>query len=113
MGTVLNIAFSVSIILGASWLSRTKPALAGFIVSLPLTSLIVLAISYTQWGDAEKTSEFARSIFVSVPLSLVFFLPFLFAKQLKWPFWSLYGAGFALLIVAYFVHSAIFKVQSV
>lgn len=67
----------------ASWLAGRKPVLAGFIIALPLTSMIAILFSYAEYRDMDKINAFARSIFVVVPLSLTFFVPFLLNKWLK------------------------------
>jgi hypothetical protein len=95
---------SAGVIAFTSWLSGKRPELAGFIVALPLVTLMVLPFSFMEYQDAEKTVKFAQSIFVAVPLSLLFFIPFLFANKLMWNFWVLYGAGLILLSAGYFVH---------
>lgn len=99
-----KIAVSATVIAFTSWLSGKKPELAGFIVALPLITLLVLPLSYAEYQDAEKTVRFAQSIFVAVPLSLLFFVPFLLAQKLIWNFWALYGAGLILLAAGYFAH---------
>ena len=98
----LVIAFS-------SWLAGRKPVLAGFIVALPLTTLLVLPFSQLEWKDSANSVHFAKSIFVAVPVSLLFFLPFLFAEKLKLGFWWLYMMGVALLVLGYFIHQALMK----
>lgn len=94
------------------WLSREKPALAGFIVALPITTLLVLPLSHSQFENPENSVLFARSIFVAVPLSLLFFLPFLFSKLLRWGFWPCYLSGIVLLVLGYFAHRWFFSVSS-
>ncbi len=105
----LKVLLSACVISFASWLSGKKPALAGFIVALPLSSLMVLAFSYVEYEDVQKTSLFAKSIFLSLPLSMAFFVPFLFAEKLRWPFWGLYFSGLGLLALSYGAHRLIFK----
>jgi hypothetical protein len=92
----------------SSWLAGKKPALAGFIIALPISSMIAIAFTQAEWQDAEKSVTFAKSIFVSIPLSLMFFLPFLFAKQLALPFWGIYALGIVCLASSYGVHRLIF-----
>lgn len=88
----------------ASWLSGKRPDLAGFIVALPLTTLLALAFSYSEYRDAQSGIAFARSIFVGIPVSLLFFAPFLLAQKLRLEFWSCYALGLALLVAGYFIH---------
>ena len=64
-----------------SWLSGKKTGLAGFLTALPLTTLLALAFSHMEWGDAKQSVEYAKSVFVAIPVSLLFFVPFLFAQK--------------------------------
>ena len=99
---------SGALIAFASWLAEKRPALAGFILALPISSLLAIALVQGEWQDAEKSVTFARSILVSVPLSLSFFLPFLFSRWLRLPFWGLYASGLLLLGLSYGLHRWIF-----
>ena len=111
--TVFKLAVSASVIAFASWLAGKRPELAGFIVALPLMTLLVLPFAHAQYHDPQASIQFAKSIFVAVPLSLVFFIPFLFADvlmtRLHIGFWGLYCSGLALLVGAYGVHQAVMK----
>ena len=102
-----KIFVSAGLIAFCSWLSGKKPELAGFIMALPLATLLVLPFSFMEYQDAEKTVKFAQSIFLAVPLSLLFFVPFLLANKLMWNFWALYGAGLILLVAGYFAHKCV------
>ena len=104
---LVKVIFSAIILSFASWLSFKKPILAGFIVSLPLVSLITILFSYAEYKDIDKTVSFAKSIFVGVPISLLFFLPFLFSKQLNLSFPQAYFSGIVILIIGYFIHKNI------
>lgn len=101
---VFKMCLSAGVIAFASWLSGKRPELAGFIIALPLVTLLVLPFSFMEYQDAEKTVRFAQSIFIAIPLSLLFFVPFLMAQKLMWNFWALYGAGLILLAAGYFAH---------
>ncbi len=102
--------FAALLISFASWLSGKRPDLAGFIVALPLISLIVLVFSYTEYHNPQATTAFAKSIFVGVPISLLFFVPFLLADKLNFPFWGCYFGGIVLLIIGFFLHKAILTI---
>jgi hypothetical protein len=88
-----------------SWLSGKKTGLAGFLTALPLTTLLALAFSHLEWGDSKQSVEYAKSIFVAIPVSLFFFIPFLVAQKLNLSFWTCYSSGIALLGFGYFLHS--------
>ena len=109
MPFTIKIFVAAGLIAFASWLSGRKPVLAGFIIALPLSSLISLAFSYWEYRDMERLNEYARSILVAVPLSLVFFIPFLLNKWLKMSFGVTMLSAIGLLAVAYFIHAALFR----
>lgn len=104
MTFILKILIASSIISFGSWLSAKRPELAGFITALPLVSLIALAFSYKEWGNMESSYTYAKSIFIAVPLSLSFFIPFLVANKFDWSFWTTYILGIVLLIISFFIH---------
>ncbi len=95
----------------ASWLAGRKPVLAGFIVALPLTSMLAILFSYAEYRDMRKIESFASSIFVAVPLSLVFFVPFLLNRWLKLNFACTYLTAIACVAVAYFIAAYFFKIE--
>ena len=107
MQFALNVLVSAIVISFASWLSGRAPGLAGFMVALPLATLLVLPLSYAEHGSLETTLTLARSIFVAIPVSLCFFLPFLAAERFQLSFWTAYTLGCAALPVAFLVHRAI------
>lgn len=105
--TAFKIFTSAGIIAFASWLSGKRPELAGFITALPLVTLLVLPFSHMEYSDPQTSVQFARSIFLAVPLSLSFFVPFLLADKVPLSFWGLYSSGIVLLCCAYFVHKGL------
>jgi len=109
MISVLKVLVSGTLIAFASWLAGRRPILAGFIVALPLVSLLSIIFSYLEYRDMNKLNEFAVSILVAVPLSLAFFIPFVLNKWLKMNFPLTLIAGLGCLALAYFLHSLIFK----
>ncbi len=98
---------AASVISFASWLSNKRPDIAGFIIALPIGTMLVLLFSYAQYQDPVTSVKFAKSIFAAIPLSLLFFVPFLVANKLPLGFWGLYATGIALLVVGYFTHAYI------
>jgi hypothetical protein len=102
--TIFKIALSATIITFASWLSGKKPELAGFIIALPIATMLVLPFSYAEYSDPENSIKFARSILAAIPLSLTFFIPFLLAHKLPFGFWGIYFSAISCLVCAYFVH---------
>jgi hypothetical protein len=108
----INILISSLVISGSIWLAAKRPDLAGFIVSLPITTLLVLALNQIQNGAGNQGTLLAKSIFVAIPSTLVFFVPFLFADKLRLPFWACYFLGLTFLVGAFFIHRAIFSYLS-
>lgn len=109
MWFIIKTLLAGTIIAFASWLSGRKPVLAGFIVALPLVSMISILLSYLEYKDMTKANQFAMSIVVAVPLSLSFFIPFILNRWLKLSFWPTYLMAIGFLALAYFLHSWIFK----
>ena len=102
-----KVLLAALIIAFASWLSGKKPELSGFIIALPIASIIAIAFSYLEHKNTENTVIFAKSILVGIPVSYLFFLPFFFAKNFNMNFWLIYGLGIILLVMGYFVHKYI------
>lgn len=109
MLAIIKIIVAAMLISFVSWLSGKKTGLAGFLTALPLTTLIALAFSYMEWGDSKQSVEYAKSVFVAIPVSLLFFVPFLLAQKLNLDFWTCYISGIVLLAVGYFIHNFAFK----
>jgi hypothetical protein len=107
---ILNIVVSACIIAFAAWLSRQFPGTAGFIIALPLATMLVLPLAYIQHGDGENTVLMARSIFVAVPITLAFFIPFLLSGRLGLTFWQAYAFGCVALVLGYFIHRAVIRI---
>ena len=89
----VKIALSLAVILGSAEAAKRSPALGAFIVALPLVS--ILSMSWLWWDtqDNAKVSAYAREIFFLVPVSLLFFVPFLFEPRSHWPYWLNFGLG--------------------
>ena len=104
---IFNVVVSAGVLGFAAWLSVRFPGIAGFIVALPLATLLVLPLSQLQHGDSGNTITFAKSIFVALPITLTFFLPFLLSEKLDLSFWQAYALGCLALILGYFLHRAV------
>ncbi|HXH72160.1 MAG TPA: hypothetical protein VNI58_05030 [Mariprofundaceae bacterium] len=79
---------------------RIGPFWAAVIVVLPLTSMLALAFTWFETRDDALATAFARDVFVLVPLSLLFFVPFLLNKFTGFGFIANFVAGTILLLVA-------------
>ena len=92
------------IIAFSSWIAGQNPRMAGYIIALPIASLIAIAFVYFEYSSVEKTILYAKSILVAIPVSYLFFLPFFLAKQFNMNFWLIYGSGIILLTLGFFIH---------
>ena len=106
---IFKIIISGVIIAYASWLAGRRPVLAGFIIALPLMSILSILFTYIQYRDMEKMNQFALSILVAVPLSLTFFIPFVLNRWLHLSFWLTYSCALGCVTLAYFAHHFLFK----
>ncbi len=104
---VVLVLLSAVVISLSSYLSKRYPSIAGFVVALPLSTMLVLVMSRIEHKGAVDSFAFARSILVAIPISCLFLVPFLFAERIGLPFWGAYVAGIVLLAAGYFVHRAI------
>ena len=102
-----NVLVSAIIVGFASWLSGRFPTAAGFVVALPLATLLVLPLSYREHADPEVSILLAKSIFTAIPISLTFFLPFLFSGRFGLSFWQAYALGCAALPVGFLLPRAV------
>ena len=50
---VLKILVSAAIIAGISWYAGKNPSLAGFLIALPMISILAISFSYAQYRDIE------------------------------------------------------------
>ncbi len=107
---VFNTLVSALVIGVAAWLSRRYPSGAGFLIALPLATMLVLPLAYLQHRDPGSAFQMARSILVALPITLLFFVPFLLRD--RFTFWGAYAVGCALLPVGYFLHRAIMRALS-
>ena len=107
---VLNTLVSALVIGVAAWLSRRYPSSAGFLIALPLATILVLPLAYLQHRDPGSAFQMARSILVALPITVLFFVPFLMRDRFS--FWGAYALGCALLPVGYVLHRAIMRALS-
>ncbi len=103
MIAVFQTIFSALLITFAAWLSKKNPQAAGFLIALPLATLIVLPFSYWQHGDGEASVKLAQEILRALPVSVAFFIPFVFAHKFQLGFWQTYATGIVFLVGSYFL----------
>jgi len=91
----------------ASWLSGRKPALAGFLIALPLSSLISLAFSYWEYRDMDKLNTYARPSWWRCRCLSFSSFRFCSTSGSKWALAATMLSAIGLLAIAYFVHTAL------
>ncbi len=109
MTVAIHILVSACVIGFAGWLAGRYPITAGFLVALPLATMLVLPISYHQHGDPQAAVTLARSIFAAIPVSLGFFVPFLLANRLGLGFWQAYALGCVVLVAGFALHRVLVR----
>lgn len=98
---LLKLGLSLAVILASAEAAKRSPTLGAFIVALPLVSILSMGWLYWDTRDSAKVAAYAREIFFLVPLSLVFFLPFLFEPRSHWPYWLNFLAGLLAMAAAF------------
>lgn len=92
-----------------AWLAGRFPQVSGFIIAMPLTTLLALAFAHQEHHDPARSVTFAKSVFAGIPVSLLFFVPFLFAERLRIGFWTCYFSGLVLLGAGYALHKVVVR----
>ncbi len=94
---LIKLTLTLAVILASAEAAKRSPTLGAVIIALPMVSILSMTWLYWDTRDSAKVSAFAREIFYLVPVSLLFFLPFLFEPRTQWPYWLNLGLGlFAL-----------------
>ena len=110
MDVLLKVAIAGGMIVFASWLAGKRPDLGGFIIALPIASILALVMSHIQTQNSANTIMFAKSILVGVPISYLFFVPFFLPQVSRFGFWITFVVGVMLLLIGYFIHQYIVKI---
>jgi len=95
----LKVLVSAGIIAAAAEAAkRLGPFWGALIVALPLTSMLVMLFVWFDTRNAQLANDLARDIFVLVPVSLLFFIPFLAVKFTGLGFAANFATGTLLLL---------------
>ena len=78
---IVKVLVSALVIAAATEVAKRHPFWGAVIIALPLTSILAMSWLYAETRDNALLTQFARDIFVIVPVSLVFFLPFWLEKR--------------------------------
>ncbi len=100
---IAKLLVSALVIALASEIAKRDPFLGALLVALPLTSLLAMGWLFAETRDNALVTRFARDILLWVPVSLVFFVPFLLEARTRLGFVPNLLAGVALLAVTVWV----------
>jgi len=95
-----KVLVSALVIAAATEVAKRSPFWGALLIALPLTSILAMSWLYVDTRDNQLLTQFARDIFVLVPVSLVFFLPFWLEEKTRFGFLANMALGLALLAVA-------------
>lgn len=95
-----KLVLSALVIALATEVAKRDSFWGALLVAMPLTSILAVSWLYAETRDNALVTRFARDILVLVPVSLVFFLPFLLESKTRFGFFTNLSAGLALLALA-------------
>lgn len=98
---LFKLSLSLVVILISAEAAKRSPTLGAFIVALPLISILSMTWLYWDTQDSAKVSAYAREILFLVPVSLLFFVPFLFESRSHWPYWLNFFLGLSIMAAAF------------
>jgi len=97
---IAKILVSALVIAVATEVAKRDSFWGALLVALPLTSILAVGWLYVETRDNLLVTRFARDVLLLVPVSLVFFLPFLLEDKTRFGFVPNLIAGLALLALA-------------
>ena len=97
---LVKVLVSALVIALASEIAKRDSFWGALLVALPLTSILAVSWLYAETRDNALVTRFARDIFLLVPGSLVFFVPFLLETKTRFGFLPNLAVGIVLLILA-------------
>ena len=96
----VKVLISAVIIGVATEVAKRDPFWGAILIALPLTSILAMSWLYADTRDNALLTQFARDVFTIVPVSLVFFVPFLLETKTRLGFIANMLTGLALLAVS-------------
>lgn len=97
---LVKVLISALVIALASELAKRDSFWGALLVAMPLTSILAIGWLYAETRDNLLVTRFARDIFLLVPGSLLFFLPFLLETKTRLGFLPNLLIGLVLLALA-------------
>ena len=99
MPFLVKTIISALIISLSTTLAKKNPSLGGLILALPIVSIIAFAILGYEGTDPNVLKIYAKSTLVLVPISLVFFVPFVIPFLDHYSFLTKFSCGLSALII--------------
>lgn len=96
-----------TLVVAATEASRRSTAAAAIIVSLPLTSIIALAVLWHDTGDERQVIDLSWAILLIVLPSVVLFLALPLFMRAGVHFWAALPLSCAVMAVAYWCYAAL------
>lgn len=87
------------IVVGVSEIAGRIPRLGGLILSLPFISIVAFIMTWSNSPKPEVISNLAQEMLILIPLTLVFYVPFLFFNQNNFSFWMALALGIILTLI--------------
>ena len=95
-----KVIVSAVVIALASEVAKRDAFWGALLIALPLASVLAISWLYVETRDNTLVTRFARDIFLLVPVSLVFFVPFLLEAKTRLGFIANLSLGIVLLAIA-------------
>lgn len=100
MQTIIKLAVSLGIILICIQIGKRFPSLAGLVVVMPITSLIILVWLYTDNpGNYSLITDYVRGVLWGLIPSFLFYLTALFCFKRHLPLFITLSASFGIWLV--------------
>lgn len=96
MWVIAKALISAGIIVAVSEVATRSPRLGGFLLTLPIVSVLAISFTWSRGHDVKAVSLLARETLILVPLGLPFFVPLAFSERLGLSFGSAMFAGLVL-----------------
>lgn len=97
---IAKVLISAAVIAVAAEVAKRHAFWGAVLIALPLTSILAMSWLFAETRDNALLTRFAKDIFFLVPVSLVFFLPFLLEDKTRLGFIANLLIGVALLAVS-------------
>ena len=104
-----KVLVSALVIALATEVAKRDTFWGALLVALPLASILAVSWLYFETRDNTQVTRFARDILLLVPVSLLFFLPFLLESKTGFGFGPNMLLGLALLAAAVWAARRLFS----